>query len=224
MDPLSAIGSLVGIIDAIFSTYKTIKEITGLPKAFDEIGKGVPLIQCILRDARERLVEGPDVTDEEANVVEAILTPCHDKLLKLQQIFKQVAKAAKKEERSKDWAKIWAAYGKALRGIKAHRVETLMSDIMEGVKKLALSQVFKTVMKKDLAGIEEAIEKLSEVPQSLPDSEIETAGTINATQTVATGAYGQQNNTQGGVNTFNHGKFLATGEGQTQNIHYGKEY
>ncbi|KAK7420813.1 hypothetical protein QQX98_002617 [Neonectria punicea] len=154
MDPDHTIASVVGIVGAIAKTYETMDKIIGLPKAFDEVKKDLPL-------------------------------------------------------------------RKALRGIKAHRVETLMNKILNRLKKLALSQVFKSTIRKDLKAIEAAIEGLAKVEPSLADSEFDSLGTIHASQRVEHGATGQQNNSQGNDNTFNSGKYVTSGTGHTFN--FGKD-
>jgi hypothetical protein len=81
--------------------------------------------------------------------------------------------------------------------MKASRVEQLM-DILGGVEKLALSQVFESASQHDIRTLEEAIHDLSKVDPSLPDSEFGANGLIIAAQSIAAGTIGQQISTQGG--------------------------
>jgi hypothetical protein len=221
MDPLSITASIIGIIGGISAVSKTIKTIKGLPKAFDEVQKDLPLVLGILRGAQDSLIDSQEISDDEKNAVVAVLQPSRDKAEELKRIFDDVRAECEEDKDARDWAKLRAAYRKALRGVKASRVEHLMMDILESMKKLALTQVFKSATQHDMQTLERAIHDLSEVEPSLPDSEFGTDGQIYASQHNASGAIAQQSNVQGGTNTFNAGKYVATGTGHTFN--YGKD-
>jgi hypothetical protein len=221
MDPLSITASIIAIIGGISAISKTIKTIEGLPKAFDEVQKDLPLVLGILRGAQNSLLDGQEITDDEKNAVVAVLQPSRDKAEQLKRIFDDVRVECEKDRDAKVWAKFRTAYHKALRGVKALRVEHLMMEILEGMEKLALSQVFKSVTQNDIQALEKAIHDLSKVEPSLLDSEFGTDGQIFASQENASGAIAQQNNVQGGENTFNSGQHVVTGTGHTFN--YGKD-
>ncbi|KAK7432962.1 hypothetical protein QQZ08_000433 [Neonectria magnoliae] len=220
MDPVGTIASVIGIVGAIAKTYETIDKIVGLPKAFNEVKKDLPLVRSILEDAKQSFVD-PEPPDEQLQVILAAVSSCSDKATELKRIFDEVKERCKEDEHAKDWTVVRVVYRKALRGIKAQRVETLMNEILEGLKKLALSQAFKSTIRKDLKAIEAAIEELAKVEPSLVDSEFDSPGTIHASQRVEHGATGQQNNSQGNDNTFNSGKYVTSGTGHTFN--FGKD-
>jgi hypothetical protein len=96
-----------------------------------------------------------------------------------------------------------------------------MTDVLEGMKKLALTHVSKSATQHGMQTFEQAIHDLSKVESSLSDSEFGTDGQINASQHNASGAIAQQSNVYGGTNTFNSGKYVATGTRHT--FHYGKD-
>jgi hypothetical protein len=76
---------------------------------------------------------------------------------------------------------------------KAHRVEVLMKDILEGIEKmLAIYQLFKTATRSQMAELEKAIQALSEVEPSVPDLDSDGPGPLNVTQNVGEGATGNQ--------------------------------
>lgn len=79
---------------------------------------------------------------------------------------------------------------------KGNRVETLMQDILKGLRALAVNQLFRTATQSQMAKLEEAIEKLSHVESSIPDSDFESSGTHN-TQHVGPGGIGNQYNHSG---------------------------
>ncbi|EPS38544.1 hypothetical protein H072_7653 [Dactylellina haptotyla CBS 200.50] len=222
MDPLSAIASTIAIIQAISKSYEIIKKISGLPAAFEEVNRQLPIVDQTLRNAKSRLRRDPDPTDEEESIISSIINPCQEKAGKLKEIFDKLQAQFETENGPVLWGKIRTTYRKVLAGTKAHRVESLMSDILKDTELLARNQIFKLAMAQDLAAIEKAIENLGSVGPSLPESDFEGSGTINATQTVASGAHGQQNNVQGGENTFNTGQYIATGSGHT--INYETEH
>ncbi|KAK7416538.1 hypothetical protein QQX98_005142 [Neonectria punicea] len=204
MDPLSIIASVVGIVDAITRTYETIDKITSLPEAFNKVKKGLPLVQNILEGARERL-NNSEPTDDQRKAILAIAEPCDDNVKELKRIFDELETKCKEDQGAKNWARVRVWYRDALRSIKAHRVESLMTNILKGVEKLAWNEVFKLATQEDLESVKQVIEELSKVEPSLDDSDFDTTGAIHANQTVAEGANAQQNNTQGGSHTFNLG-------------------
>lgn len=220
MDPLNIIASVIAICGAITKTYETIDKITGLPKAFDQVQKDLPFVRNILDRAQERL-NNSEPTDDQRKAILAVAKPCDDKAKELKRIFDELETKCKQDQDVKSWARVRLLYREALRGVKAHRVESLMNDILKGVEKLAWNEVFRLAMQEDLEGIQKAIEELSKVQPSLDDSEFDTIGTIHAGQTVAQGATAQQNNSQGHDNTFNSGKYVTSGSGHTFNFGKG---
>lgn len=96
----------------------------------------------------------------------------------------------------------------------------LMDEILKTKPQLAHHEVLQLATRDDISEIKEAVRELADVDSSLHDSECD-AGTINATQTVETGAYGQQNNVTSGTNTLVSGKYNITGE--SASVHFGKD-
>ncbi|CAN9172024.1 unnamed protein product [Alternaria alternata] len=222
MDPLSITASIIGIIGGVSATYKIIRTVKGLPKAFDEVQNDLPLVLRTLRSAQDRLCDDQEITEDERNDVVAILQPIHDKAQELQRVFDEVKKECENDKDSNDWVKVRSVYHKALRGMKASRVEQLMKDILGGMKKLALSQAFKSASQHDMKTLEETLEKairdISNVEPSLPDSEFDNDGQIFASQQNAPGAISQQNNVQWGTNTFISGENNISGSGHNINL------
>ncbi|KLU83127.1 hypothetical protein MAPG_02192 [Magnaporthiopsis poae ATCC 64411] len=217
MDPLSAIASVVAIIGAISTTYKTISTITGLPKAFEQVGKHLPLVQGMLEDIRGRLGR-TTINDGQRESILGVLSDCDDRAKELKRVFDALEKKCNEDQKARSWARVRGWYREALCGMKGHLVETLMNGILEDVKKLSLHEIFRLATREDVKHIQEALEELSKVEPSLDDSEFESRGSIYATQTVAQGAFGQQNNPSGGSNSFTSGKYNVTGEHATVNF------
>lgn len=219
MEPLSTIASTIGVIGSILATYNTIGKIANLPKSFNEIRKQLPLVQSTLRDA-QGCFNDPELPDEQVQAIMAIINPCNKAAMHLNRIFDEIETQCKGDQNENDWERVRVKYHRALRGKKAHRVEVLMCDILKGVQKLALSRELKSAMQKNLQVTEKAIEGISKTEPTLPDSDFDSPGTINASQTVAEGSNAQQNNTQGGSHIFNSAKYAINGNRHT--INFGK--
>lgn len=221
MDPLSTIASVIANIGAISTTYETIGTIAGLPKAFDQVEKHLPLMQRMLEDIRSRL-SSTTINNGQRESILAILGDCDDRVKELKRIFYALEKRFKENhQRARSWARVRGWYREALYGIKGHLVETLMKGILEDVEKLSLHEIFRLATQEDAKHIREALEELSKVEPSLDDSEFESRGSIHASQTVAESAFGQQNNPSGGSNSFISGKYNVTGANAT--VSFGKD-
>ncbi|WKT54203.1 hypothetical protein QSH57_004787 [Fusarium oxysporum f. sp. vasinfectum] len=218
MEPLSIIASVVGIVGAISGTCKTIGKITDLPKAFDQVKRHLPLVQKTLDDAQVRLQNTTLTTDQRESIRET-LSHCEEQANELKRIFDALEIKCKQDQDAKSWVKVRTWYRDALRGIKGHRVESLMNDILEDVKRLGLHETFNLATEDDVEEIKKALEELSKVEPSLDDAEIESRGSIHATQMVSEGGFGQQNNPSGGNNEFISGRYNITGK--SANVNFG---
>ena len=184
------------------------------------------LRQAIQQAGTQRLQHFDEPTgNDEKDDIQRILKPSHDKARELQRVFDEVQKGCEIDKNAKDWARLRSVYRKALRGTKASKVEQLMADILDSMKRLALSQVFKLAQQDDLitlrTKVETAIQELSNVDPSLPDSEFGADGPLFASQDNASNS--QQYNVTGGASTFYSGQNSGqnyTGDGYTFN--YGK--
>lgn len=221
MDPVSIIASTIAIIGAITTAYQVVKTISNLPSAFEEVNKQLPLVERTLRAADSRLREAPEPTEKDNAAIAEIVKTCQEKATKLREIFEELEKKRESDTGAVSWTKVRAAYCRVLAGVKAHRVETVMEDILKSTKRLALNQVFQAATKGDLKEIEKAIEELARVQPSLDDSDFDGAEGITASMTIASGGKGQQNNVQGDHSTFYSGEYVTAGSGHT--IYFGKE-
>ncbi|KAF4990846.1 hypothetical protein FGRMN_8227 [Fusarium graminum] len=171
------------LIDAILSTYNKIRDVKGLPKAFEEVAQNLPLAKETLEIAQRQLQQN-NPTDNERRVVEPIIKSCQEKIEALNLIFTKIEKKKEQDADGKDWSTLLKFYHNVVVPMgKAHRVETLMSDMMNKLRVLAIHQTFKTAARPQIEKLEEAIEELSQVEPSLPDSEFETSGS-NINQTI----------------------------------------
>jgi hypothetical protein len=147
-----------------------------------------------LEAAGIQLIHVP-LDDASAKAIEPIITGCKEKANALLAIFQKI------DNRRKDAKDGWVLefYRTTVIPLgKAHRVEVLMKDILEGLKKLAINQLFKTATQSQMAGLEKAIQALSEVEPSMPDSDFEGSGPLSVTQNVGERATGNQAINRGG--------------------------
>ncbi|KAH7108965.1 hypothetical protein EDB81DRAFT_769315 [Dactylonectria macrodidyma] len=219
MDPLSVIASTIAAVQAISSTYKTIQHLRGLPNEFNEVSRNLPLAQDTLGLARDRL-QGLDLDDSSKEALQPVVSGCEEKAKMLQDIFEKVEKGAKS---AKDGFVLDFYRTSLLRLGKAHRVETLMRGILKGLDALATNQLFKTATQSQMAQLKEAIDQLSNVESSVPDSDFES-GTNS--QHIASGGTGYQSNITGQDHKIASGSGhlnIVSGSGHTMNFVHSNE-
>ncbi|KAF3490816.1 Ankyrin repeat domain-containing protein 50 [Arthroderma uncinatum] len=202
MDPLNILSSTHTLVDTIIATYQTLDKISNLPNSFNEIKTSLPLVERMLNDARDAL-DGTELSEEETKAILAIINPCNEAAVKMNNIFKEVQSKCEKGQNARSWQSVRSIYHKALRGQGAFRAEKLMDVIMRGLKQLAMQRAFNTTMQKDLKSLKKAIEGMSKAQPSLRDSEFKNVGgTFTMTQHNANGAITQQNAPRGDNNRF----------------------
>ncbi|KAL0932015.1 kelch repeat protein [Colletotrichum truncatum] len=162
MEALAVATSAIALIDIIAKSYKTIEKINGLPKAFDEVKKDLPLVRKILQDLQRRLQTSARFAedDEAYKVVCATVRDCNEKAKILKDIFAEFEGKCKEDQTAaKTWTRARAWYREALRGTKANRVEGLMKEILGHVKTLAMNEVFG--LHDELENVTKALNELS---------------------------------------------------------------
>lgn len=203
MDALSVIASTIAVVQAISSTYGAIKHLKGIPKEFSEVNLSLPLVQDTLGLASDQL-SGVDLDESSRRAIEPVLSDCHAKAIALRDIFQKVDN---RKNDTKDGSLIDFYRTILLRLGKAHRVESLMQGILRGLKALAINQLFRTATQSQIVQLEQAIDRLSSVESSVPDSDFESYVT-NITQNIAEGGTGNQPINRGHAqhNNFGTGK------------------
>ncbi|GAB1311330.1 Ankyrin repeat domain-containing protein 50 [Madurella fahalii] len=154
MDPLSvlsAIASTIALTQAISSTYRAIQHLRGLPKAFNEVNQGLPLVENTLALVRDQL-DSMDLDESLTRTIGPVVRGCEEKARALHDIFEEVEK--KKE--ANDWLALPMS-----RLSKARQVKTLMQEIERDVEGLAANRLFRTATQDQMAKLEKAIQKLS---------------------------------------------------------------
>jgi hypothetical protein len=100
---------------------------------------------------------------------------------------------------------------------KSHKVETLMQELLDNLRCLAIHQLFKVNNQGLATKLENAINELSAVEPSLPDSDFETKE-VNVTQTNSDNARGFVSTGGHQENTMGH-KFHSAG-----NMSFGMDF
>ncbi|KAH7302822.1 hypothetical protein B0I35DRAFT_501667 [Stachybotrys elegans] len=210
MDPLSLVMASIGLVQTISSTYRAIQHIKGLPKAFQSVSDDLPLVEAILKSARDELSRQNSLAEDVKRSINTIIKRCHDNAQKLNTIFEKIK--GKEQQESKD-GKEWSVtefYRNTLRSFgrlaKAHKVENLMKDLLQDLKKMALMQIFKTATAAQIEKVEKALLELENVEPSVPDSDFEEGESFRVEQKIASGGKGNQAINKGGEqhNIFGH--------------------
>ncbi|KAI8625984.1 putative ankyrin repeat-containing protein [Xylariaceae sp. FL1651] len=199
MDPLSTIASTIAIVQAISSTYKAIQHLRGLPDEFNEVNRNLPLAQDTLGLAREQL-QGRTLDESSKQALRPLVNDCEEKAKMLQDIFEKVKKGV---NNAKDGSVLDIYRTTVLRLGKAHRVETLMQGIQRGLNALATNRLFRVATQSQMAELKEAVNHLSNVESSVPDSDFNSLGTNS--QHIAPGGTGYQSNITGQDHKINIG-------------------
>ncbi|KAL9565033.1 hypothetical protein ACKAV7_010822 [Fusarium commune] len=202
MDPLSIIASVITLIGAITSSYRTIKRVSNLPGAFDKVQDDLALVSKLLDNAKTKL-EGVQMDADERNSLAAIAGRCEKKIYEMRDIFETLEKKCLESPDGQSWTKLRVRYCEAMKGVKSRRIENLMADLLKDVKLLVMNQIACLATTKDLDDIKVAMDGLLNVELSLEDHEFEGIGTIHATQSISDNASGNQWNVQGVHSTGN---------------------
>ncbi|KAF7540972.1 hypothetical protein G7054_g906 [Neopestalotiopsis clavispora] len=217
MDPLSITVSVIGPIQAISSTREALKTIKDLPKAFEHVEIHLPLVERTLGDIQNNL-ELRTLADGQRQSIDHILKDCEEKAKKLKDIVDALKDKFQKDADSKSWGKLRGWYRIVLQGVKAHRVESLMTDILRDLEILSLHESFSLATREDTEGIKKALNDFSEVEPSLEDSEFPVKTSISNVWKIGEDGNGRQEVPTEGQNAFNPDDFIVTGGGNTINF------
>ncbi len=131
-EAIAVIGLIAAVIDIVQATkkvYDAANDATGLPEAFREVAKNLPLVEDTLRLVKD------SVDEKTCTVINPVIKTCEVKAGSLKKLFDEVV--------PKEGAKRMERYVKALRSLgKGSRVEDLMGEILEELQLLAARRVF----------------------------------------------------------------------------------
>ena len=163
------ISGTITIVDTIIKAYEAIKDLRGLPEAFQQVNDRLPLLKNTLADAREQ-AENADSTDDPA-ALKDLLVSCEKKAKELRDIFLAIVKNSTSGE------PVIAVYRSIVLKLgKKSRVEALMNDILKDLGVLAAHSMFRAATHKRVEEVEKAREELEKVLPSVPDSAFDEGG------------------------------------------------
>lgn len=210
MDPLSIIASTIAVVQATAATYKAIQKLKGLPKEFIEISQRFPLAEdtlCLLRSQ----LETQTLDEASKTAIEPCITSCEVKAKKLRDIFQSIESGVRKDGSVIEFYRILL-----LRLGKAQRVETLMNGMLRDLDVITTNRIFSGVAIQGLeTRLKQAINQLSTVTSSVPDTGLDNPKSIN--QTIEFGGTGYLAHSQYN-NPGNGQQYNVSGSGHTMNF------
>lgn len=172
---LGIISSIIAIVDATIKIYAAVADASGLPEAFRDVAKRLPLVHETLKTVQGHLnTRTPD--NESCKPMSLVLLSCRDKATRLEDIFK---KAIPGPDTSRLERPILAA--RIL--TKANTVESLMDEIAKDIQLLTLNQVTKLATEAQVAELRRLVGAL--VPNGLSPNQ-QTSVKSNKKQALST--------------------------------------
>ncbi len=156
---------IVRLIDTtkqVRETYDKIKDIRGLPKAFQVVRKWLILVELTLQEALP-LTKKVNATDD-ASTLGAYLYRCQERADSLQGMFEEMAQRLTEEY-------VPSVYQSIAARLNQRGAETLMLGIVGDLWGLATHPVFRTVKQAMAEPLRHAFLELEDVPSSLVESE-----------------------------------------------------
>ncbi|KAF4998978.1 hypothetical protein FGRMN_2777 [Fusarium graminum] len=142
IEVVGLITATITIVETISKIYNGLKDAEGLPKAFQEVSGGLPLVQTVLEAIEEQI--RPDDNSTAIQAMVEVVTRCKIRTEDLERIFKAVM--------SSEGMSRFERYRKVVRQLgKEKKVEILAKQLLED--------------------LQEAIEELSQVGPSLPNED-----------------------------------------------------
>ncbi|RKK62226.1 hypothetical protein BFJ66_g1033 [Fusarium oxysporum f. sp. cepae] len=165
MNTYKQITALISTTLDIIEAYETIKGLCGLPEAFQEVSKWLPLVEKTLRG-----MMGPAkhvASADDALVLESSLTSCEKKADNLLEIFQRISKKSKDDEYDP------SVYRTIAIRLGKHRVETLMDAILEDLEVLVAHHIFEVDMQGQVEPLALARKELAKTNPSLDDADLD---------------------------------------------------
>lgn len=151
---IGLISAVISIIEATKTVYDAAKDAKGQPKAFRQVVARLPLVNEILKSAKERI----QTLDESAReALKPILKSCKAKAEGLEKIFQEVVR--------KDDDKWYHRYSKAVGTLgKGDKVEYLMEEILKDIQVVTCERLMGTATDTQVKKLEDAIKEMNEMP------------------------------------------------------------
>ncbi|KAI3540543.1 hypothetical protein CSPX01_08205 [Colletotrichum filicis] len=184
-DPLSVIGTVIGLITAADAAYDKIKAIKDLPEAFAEVSLRLPIAREILRKIDEKY---ENLSVATAKIIAPTIESCRKNAEALKTILEALPPP---KDATSNWDSIVKKYISIIkiRG-KKERVETLTRNILKDIQLLADHETIREAADQtQLKKLEDAIKAIEDVEASISDELLEESRGLNITH----GGQGAQN-------------------------------
>lgn len=158
------IGDLIEVTNAIAKAYDSIKDLSSLPEAFQEVNKYLPLVGKTLQDAKSP-AQRLQSADDDTMALESLLYSCNDKAGKLREIFQQINEISEGRYDAFQYREI-------IIGQDRQCVETLMDGILGDLRALIAHNIFPAEMRRLVEPLEQARKELAGVSPSLADTDL----------------------------------------------------
>ncbi|RYP63005.1 hypothetical protein DL771_009490 [Monosporascus sp. 5C6A] len=158
---IGLISGIIAVVGATVKVYRAATDASGLPEAFRDVAKRLPLVQETLQTARGCL-NTADPDEAFCNAIKPVLEGCEDKAKRLATIFEKVVPQADASRMER--------YLLAARTLgKGDTVESLMKGMLDDVQLLTGNHVAKLPTEAAIARlVRTAIDDVSAIPPSLP--------------------------------------------------------
>ncbi|KAF3806885.1 hypothetical protein GCG54_00007135 [Colletotrichum gloeosporioides] len=204
---IGLIGGVIGLLEAANKAYATIKDMAGLPKAFQEVSQRIPLVLQILEHVKTNAGQAPRTT---IDAITPVVTSCKGEAEMLKDILEGLASEDSKWDLNR-YVKMIKCKG------KKGRVEDLMKKIIENVQILASDQTMKLATSQQLQELGLAVEGLKIIEPSAPDELLRQGETV----TINYDGTGSQHNQIGNNNTSTTWHGHGTGHMIQGNAYFG---
>ena len=158
---LGVIGAIVAIIDGTQKVFESTRDSQGLPQAFREVARRLPIVRTTLNSAQQN-TDGQNIDGSSYEALLQVAKACEEKAKKLDILFHQACPphGASDIER----------YYKAVKSMgRGHKVEDLMKRILEDVQLLACERGLRTATGVQQEQLFQAIKDISALPPSVPE-------------------------------------------------------
>jgi hypothetical protein len=142
---LGIVSGILAVLDAASKFKSAVQSSSGLPSAFLDVAKRLPLVRTTLESAEEQL-RGGAVDEAECDAMKPILEGCMKKTETLEKIFRSVVSVGGSARRPERYPKLerWATAVRAMG--KGPQVEVLMKGILEDIQVLTANHSIKYTM------------------------------------------------------------------------------
>ncbi|KAF4840172.1 hypothetical protein CGCSCA4_v010488 [Colletotrichum siamense] len=165
MEASSTAASTIALFEKLEKLFQIIKDINNLPNAIHRVGDSFPIVLDVVKVVRD------EPNTKLPGYVNAFLELCNNQAKRIGYIFNAIRKAMKQRSEDRNWSTFVDFYREKVR--EAGKVEALMESILQKLRNLAVTQIFKSLdeAKPAIDKMTGAIKALKDAEPPLPDSD-----------------------------------------------------